>query len=192
QLLSFTGLNSSKMINMLNISSDTINWRCGLFSRNIPSAKSVELILKGITKTNVSINPFIERQIFIPKDELTVMGKSKFKLGKNTVCGKRYWDCQSLFQIIFGPMDYEQFSSYIQDGNMHLKLLKIIQLITGPEYEFEVVLILKNEEVPEFKTGTSQLKLGYNTWLKKEVKYLDQNPINFFSTEYIQKILRRK
>jgi len=191
QLLSFAGLNSSRMIKKLNMPSDIIKWRCGLFSRNNPSAKSVEIILQGITKTNVSIKPFIERQIIIPKDELTVVGCSKFKLGKNTICGKRYWDCQSLFQVIIGPMNYKQFEYYIPNGNMHLNLFKMIQTITGPEYEFEIVLLLKNEEVPDLKTGAMNLRLGYNTWLKKESKKLDNHPKLFFSADYIQRMLRR-
>jgi len=187
-LLSLTGLNSKSMLHILDIMPGTFQYRTGLLSKNVPSAKSLEMILSSFTSTQVHIKQFVERKMPIPENELTIVGDSTFKLGKNTLCGKRYWECQSLIRITFGPMNYNRFLMYFPKGNMHKTLLKLIQLTLGPEFEFEIVLILNRKQVPIFKAGPSELKLGYNTWIKNEQSLKD--PFLAFSAQYTNNIIK--
>ncbi|MBL8825106.1 MAG: type VI secretion system baseplate subunit TssG [Planctomycetia bacterium] len=97
-------------------------------------------------------------------------------LGEDVIAGERIWDFNSMFRISLGPLSYDRFVELLPDES-HVKVRKTFYLLcqmtrfyVGPEFDFEVQLRLKGDEVPACELsnpGGSTLgaRLGWNTWL---------------------------
>ena len=81
--------------------------------------------------------------------------------------GARVWDVQSKFRIRVGPVNYQDFSSLSPTDAGLRRLAQITRLYVGPEFDFDVQVVLKGEEVPRCTLqagGDFQPRLGWNTW----------------------------
>ena len=68
-----------------------------------------------------------------------------------------------------GPMSYKQFVAFLPVGSAFKPVMEIIKLLAGPEFDFDVQLVLKAEEVPGTVLTTRARRrpmVGWNTWLK--------------------------
>lgn len=68
-------------------------------------------------------------------------------------------------------MDFETYRSLWPQGEAFSVLSSVIRLAAGPEFDFEISLILKREEIPELRLGGADedrepgARLGWSTWL---------------------------
>src|SRR5262249_23279993 len=64
---------------------------------------------------------------------------------------------------------YKQFASFLPTGSAFKPMMEIIKLLAGPEFDFDVQLVLKAEEVPGTVLTTRARRrpmLRWNTWLR--------------------------
>jgi type VI secretion system protein ImpH len=91
------------------------------------------------------------------------------QLGLNTVVGERVWSVENRFRVRLGPMDYRQFAAFTPDGPLHVPLAQLIRTHAGPEYDFDVQLVLRRDQVPMSRlTARDQpptSRLGWNCWI---------------------------
>jgi len=102
---------------------------------------------------------------------------SNSQLGVNAVVGQRVWDVQSKFRICIGPLDYQQFVEFLPDWSASstskalFLLSHLVRLYVGPEYDFDVQVMLKADQVPSLVLDSKAEigpRLGWNTWLCSE------------------------
>jgi type VI secretion system protein ImpH len=97
------------------------------------------------------------------------------QLGANVVVGERVWDQQSKFRVRVGPLTYAEFQRFMPNGDRLRKLCQLARAFVGPEYDFDVQVVLRPDEVPgcqlEAKGGKG-VQLAWTTWMRaKEFIY---------------------
>ncbi len=75
-------------------------------------------------------------------------GSYSEQLGFGAVVGDEIWDQQSRVRIQLGPLTLEQYVDFLPGHEGHRQLRSLTQFYASGEYDMEVQLILRKEEVP--------------------------------------------
>ena len=81
------------------------------------------------------------------------------------MAGQRVWDVQSKFRLRVGPIGYEEFRRLMPSGDRLLPLCQFVRTYAGPEWDFDVQLVLRRREVPECRLD-GNARLGWNIWVR--------------------------
>ncbi|MBI5657739.1 MAG: type VI secretion system baseplate subunit TssG, partial [Geobacter sp.] len=94
-----------------------------------------------------------------------------------------FYECRSKFRVKLGPMGYKNFLRLLPSGSVLASSFSMIKYMTGREYEFDVSLILKRDEIPPCILGQAGLapQLGWTTWIKSEGMTHDYDPCVTFA-----------
>jgi type VI secretion system protein ImpH len=85
------------------------------------------------------------------------------------VDGDEIWDQQSRVRVKLGPLAAEQYLAFLPGGEACDPLRDLVRFYCGMQFEIEVQLILKQDEVPNCNLGKPDLagpRLGWFTWMK--------------------------
>jgi len=163
------GLGTNGLINSLGLPQKNFLPFCsGLLSRYVPSANVLKLILENFSGFKINIKQFVEQMLPISEEDQTLLGENNSYLDGNMICGNVVLDNQSKFIIEIGPLKYKDFKKLLPTENLHMAVLSLIKYFVGPEYEFDLCLILSREETPIFEIPLDDHdapKLGWTTWL---------------------------
>jgi type VI secretion system protein ImpH len=66
--------------------------------------------------------------------------------------------------VNIGPMGYDEFLRFMPDGDMAEPVKTMVRFSAGIEYEYDLKIILKKEEVPPLGLGLGY-HIGQTTWL---------------------------
>lgn len=169
-LLHMVGLGTPGLRNRMAFPDKAVVFYGGLTMQTPRSACSVQIVLSHYLGVPVEVEQFVGRWINLEEDDVTELGKNACTLGDDMVAGSRVWDQQSKFRLKIGALTFEQFQSFLPDGSQWKVVMDFVRLLVGIEYEFDVQLILKAPEVPDFVLGSgeNQPRLSWTTWLKTE------------------------
>ena len=70
------------------------------------------------------------------------------QLGLGAVVGDEIWDQQSRVRIRLGPLTLEQYLDFLPGHEGHRQLRSLTRFFAGGEFDVEVQLILRRQEVP--------------------------------------------
>ncbi|HEV2854537.1 MAG TPA: type VI secretion system baseplate subunit TssG, partial [Thermoanaerobaculia bacterium] len=73
------------------------------------------------------------------------------------------------FRLVLGPLTLEQFRRLLPAGPQYAPLMHLARFVAGPEFDFDVQLVLKAGDVPDCTLGPAAAAppmLGWTTWLK--------------------------
>jgi len=59
-----------------------------------------------------------------------------------------FWDSQSKFRIKIGPVNLQEFKAFVPLGSAFRPTTDLLRLVAGPEFDFDLQLVVKAEEVP--------------------------------------------
>jgi type VI secretion system protein ImpH len=145
----------------------------GHFANTTRSAVALEGILRdylGLPATVLQAQP---QWLTLDPDDRSVMPSATNKAGRNNllgvnlVIGERVRDIQSKFRVRIGPLTREQFHRFMPSGPALRPLCQLIRTYVGPEFDFDVQLVLYAKEVPQLEVSPNaalQPRLGWNTW----------------------------
>lgn len=85
-------------------------------------------------------------------------------VGSTVIVGSRVWQCQHKFRLTLGPMRLRDYIRMLPGGESLHRLVAWVRNYVGDEYSWDVRLILKADEVPQFQLGAAA-QLGWTTWL---------------------------
>ncbi len=138
----------------------------GYLSNQNKNAEGLIAILADYFKLPVKLSEFVGEWLNIERGDQTRLGESKRtgQLGESVVLGSKVWSCQHKFRIIFGPLNLEEYNSLLPAGKRLDVLIAIVQNYTGYEFNWDVNLVLKRDEVPLTRLD-GQSRLGWNSWL---------------------------
>ena len=168
-LLSLIGLGTPGLTGMIGLPEESLTFYTGLLSRMIPSSVAIEATVEYFSGTNVVVRQFIDRMLPLNREDQTQIGFANGQLGINTVCGSHVWESQTKFQVNLGPMGYDDFLRFLPTGDLLRPIFSLVRYMVGIEYEFEIGLFLKREEVPACILGPetpASPRLGWSTWMK--------------------------
>ncbi len=168
--LSVIGLGTGRLVDMIGFpDKSTVYYYSGLLSRPVPSSVAIEATVGYFAGVSVHVQQFIDQLLPISEEDQTQIGLSNGRLGIDAICGSYVWDNQTKFRIKMGPIGYDDFLRFLPTGEMFHPTFSLVRYMVGIEYEFDICLILKREEVPpcilgEETPGSSLL--GLSTWIK--------------------------
>lgn len=143
----------------------------GRLSHPTRNAEGLEAIIRGYFGVPANIVEFIGRWLDLPERYWCRIGSGSesTRLGIGAVAGTRAWDVQSCVRIRLGPMRFADYCRLLPNGESYRRLVDWVRNYIGMELDFEVQLVLREEEVPKISLGGQRARgaqLGWTTWLR--------------------------
>lgn len=170
-LFSLIGLGIEPLRNRQDFPDAALLFYAGAFAQRHRPALMLERILGEYFDLPVEVQPFQGRRLRLDDEDRSALGASGRHngLGKTLVLGAKVWDEQSKFRLRIGPLTFDQFQRLSPEGPDLKALTQLTRLYVDGEFDFDVQLILKAEEVPSSqltKPPNQAARLGRTAWLK--------------------------
>ncbi|MCP5069582.1 MAG: type VI secretion system baseplate subunit TssG [bacterium] len=137
------------------------------------------------TEEFIEIVEFAPRWLPIGVGRRCRLGVSNSRLGgqkahdEELIMGQRIRDALGQFRVVIGPLEFEEFASFLPGGPKWAALLALVDLVRPDRLDYEVRLRLS--KVPGLHIGrASSQKLGWSTWLQSpDVERVDEGIVDF-------------
>ncbi len=171
-LLDLIGLGTPGLQDRLRVLDDSLLYFSGLLAQRPRSASALEQILSDYFEVPVEVEQFAGGWYPLDVSTQTQFGDGtgySEQLGVGAVVGNEVWDQTARVRIKVGPLTLEQYRDFLPAGSAFEPLREITRFFSNDEFDFEIRLILKREEVPRCELGTEgeeAPRLGWVTWAK--------------------------
>ena len=166
------GLRTDGLWNQLSVPSSDFLYFAGHFANRRPTACALGAMIESAFNVPTQVEQFIGQWMYIPLAEQTRIGAQPLgvsmgnQLGVEAFAGQRVLDFQNKFRVRIGPLDFKNFLELNPDSPKLRQVFDHIRLYVGPQYDVDIQVILKREEVAISKLGNRQsAHLGWNTWI---------------------------
>ncbi len=168
---SLSGMAGDELQNNDQLNLDACLHRSGLLSMGSRPADGLCSLLTDFFNLPFKILQFTGSWLALrPRDQVQIGNmKSATKLGFNTTLGEKVFDAQHKFTISCGPLTRTDFDRLLPNNKPFEELRLLTRHYCGDEFDWDVELWLKEDEVPEFRLG-EQGALGWNTWIGDRTK----------------------
>ncbi len=180
-----TGHGTPGLAGRTTLRDDTLLYFAGLFAARNRSATALQGMLAAYLGVPVRIEQFTGRWIAVAPDEqsrLVAGNDGAFsQLGEDAMLGSRVWDAQGTFRVVVGPLRLAQMRALMPHGDTLPRLVDLVRSFVGPEFSFDVQLILAAADVPDLHldpaAGEDAPRLGWNSWVKSAPALADSGDI---------------
>jgi type VI secretion system protein ImpH len=182
-LRSLVGLGTDGVSGKMGLPEESPMYFAGLLSRGVPSADAVCSAVSYYFQVDARIDQFVGRPITLAPEDRTALGRANCRIGEDAICGSQVWESQSRFRLNLGPMPFGTYVTFFPGGDRLKSLFSLVKYQVGPEYEFDVRLVLKKEDVPGCRLGAAGSpagRLGWSTWVKSPDMVLRSDPYATF------------
>ena len=178
-VLALLGLATPGLQERQQVPDDALLFYSGLLSAHARSAEGLRQLLADYFGVRVEIEQFVGAWYAVDRDAQCCLGEGlsdSGRLGIGAVVGDEIYDRQSRVRIRFGPLTLEQYNDFLPGGEGYRHARSLTTFYAGGEYDVELQLILRREEVPpcELAAAESGPQLGWTTWVKS--KELNRDP----------------
>jgi len=169
-LLALLGLATPGLQDRQDVSDDALLFYAGLLSLHTRSATVLRQVLRDYFMVPVEIEQFVGAWYPIDRESQCSMSETpnySDQLGFGAIVGDEIWDQQSRVRIQIGPLTLERYMEFLPGGEAYRHVRALASFFTGKEYDVEIQLILRREEVPvcELKPEPGW-QLGWTSWVK--------------------------
>lgn len=120
----------------------------------------------------------VERWVKVHPDDQARLGVANFQLGENLTVGETVIDRTGKCRIEIGPLELDDFRLLRRGGKQHGALCGLARLMLPDVLQFDLQLILKQNQVPATRLGGAEpTELGVTTWLLSEPSASDKAAI---------------
>lgn len=183
-LMCLIGLGTEGLAGGIGLPWDPLIFYGGLLSRQVPSAAAIESAVGYCSGVRAEVYQFVDRVISLDPGDYTQIGIVNAEMGVNAICGSETWENQTKFRVCLGPMSYQRFVRFLPSGDLLQPIFSLLRYMSGIEFDFEVRLILRREEVPPCRLGGPETQasphLGWSTWVKTTGESLPEDPFITF------------
>ncbi len=140
----------------------------GLIAQKPHSAWALGAVLRDYFGTPAEIVQFQGQWFPLEADSVSQLGSTRSSLGHDLVAGSNVFVSQSKFRVRFGPLTLRQFLSFLPVGDAFVPACDLTRYMAGLEFDFDVQLVLKKEEVPPVSLASDAPllpMLGWTTWV---------------------------
>jgi type VI secretion system protein ImpH len=178
-LMDLIGLGTPGLQNRLPVLDDTLLYYSGLLAQRPRSAVALQNLLSDYFEVPVEVEQFAGG--WYPLDRKTQtnlkegLGESE-QLGFGAVVGDEVWDQTARIRIVVGPLTLEQYQDFLPQGSAFAYLRALVHLFTNGEFDIEIKLILKRQDVPPIELGAegeSVPQLGWHSYVKTRPMKVD-------------------
>jgi len=168
-LFALVGLGTDGLRGRQSVPDDALLLYAGLIAQRPHSASALEGILRDYFGVPTATRQFVGQWLDLEPEDRSRLGARNSRLGADLVCGDHVWNNQSRFRIRLGPLSFAPFRTFLPRGGAWRPLNDLVRFLAGAEYDFDVQLVLKKEEIPECLLASDAAAppmLGWTTWLK--------------------------
>jgi len=194
-ILSLAGLGTKGMVKNLGLPRESLTFYSGLLSRPVASAKGIAAAIEYFSGSPVHVDQFIECDVLLEKGDQSSIGTANASLGIDAVCGCFIKECQTKFRVNIGPVKYERFTRLMPEGDLLFPIFSLIKYMVGIEFEFEIRVFLKKNDVPVSIIGSIDAdspKLGFSTWVAGQTYQYENDQYITFQEQYLLHIKKHK
>ncbi len=139
---------------------------CGRLAAQTRCPEGLQAMLAEYFNVGARIEEFTGEWLSLPDRDVVRLGEvpANGVLGLSAILGTEVWSCQHKFQVVLGPLSYENYESFLPGGRRMGHLTALVRNYAGDEPAWDLLLILKRKEVPRFCLDGRQ-RLGWTTWL---------------------------
>jgi type VI secretion system protein ImpH len=167
-LLDVIGLGTRGLQGRLGVPDEALLFYGGLVAQRPRSASAIAAILGDHFGVPVRVEQFTLQWLALEEGSLTRLGAANSSLGVDTIVGTRVEDNQAKFRLRIGALKLSEFLRFLPSHPTLGFLTKLTRWLVGLEFDFDVQLQLRAEEVPECRldSGETGARLGWTSWLK--------------------------
>lgn len=175
------GLGTPEFDGLLTVPQERLLFYTGLLSLQARSAAALKQFLEDYFDVPVEVEQFIGvwRQLDA-SDQCCFVGGDSYseQLGVAVVAGDALWDHQSRIRVKLGPLNENQYLSFLPSGSALEPFRELTRFFCGSSLEIELQLILQRDEVPSCDLGRDDQagpRLGWFTWIRSGMPF-DRSP----------------
>lgn len=144
-------------------------FRAGLFASASRSAAGLEAVLAEYFRHRIEVRQFVGGWLRVPRDLQTQLGtgESFAILGVSATLGATSWQCQNRFEVVVGPLQFEEFMQFLPGSRALRSLAELIRLYTSGEWSWQVRLLVNDADAPGVSLGKVG-RLGWTSWLGRK------------------------
>lgn len=162
---------------------ESIAHLAGLLRQRPLSAEALRRGLSDYFRVPIGIEQFVGRWYAIPPEQRAMLGQANMRLGENCLVGERIWQRNLRVRIHIGPLDSASYLQFLPSGELAAALSKILSLLTGGQFEYEICLILRSAAVqPTRLDSATPQRLGYDSFLLTHAASADRRDIRYLAT----------
>jgi type VI secretion system protein ImpH len=171
------GVGTAGLRGRLEVPDEAFLFYAGHFAHQPRSAASLEALLADYFGMPLEVRPLEGQWLHLEPADRALLPGPRCPGGRNNrpgldlVIGDRVWDVQSKFRLRVGPLSFAQFRRLMPNGDGLRPLCQLTRAYVGPEFDFDVQVVLRPAEVPWCRLGADADPgpyLGWNTWLRSE------------------------
>lgn len=173
RVLALMGLGTPGLEDRQEIADHSLLFYSGLLSMHARSATALRHLLIDYFGVAVEIEQFVGAWYPVEQEAQCCLGEGvsdSERLGVGAVVGDEIWDQQSRARIQLGPLTLAQYMDFLPGGDGYRKIKALAGFFAGGEYDLELQLILRREDVPacELNQSESGPQLGWTSWMKSK------------------------
>ncbi len=171
-LLDFIGLGTEGLQDRQTVSDQSLMYYAGLLGQHPRSAVALRQFLEDYFDVPVAIEQFAGAWYRLSPDMQCCLDRAPSdseRVAIGAVVGDEIWDEQSRVRIVLGPLSLERYLDFLPSGTAYEPLRALTRFFSGNEFDFEVRLVLKRDEVPACELGREDSGaplLGWLSWAK--------------------------
>jgi type VI secretion system protein ImpH len=172
-LFDLVGLGTKGLRGRLSVRDETLLLYAGLAAQRPRSASALRGILRDYFDLPVEVLQFQGSWHGLGEGDFSYLSTEGLhnQLGVGAVAGDAVWIQEARFRIRIGPLQWEQFCSFLPGGRAMRELEDLTRFFLGTTPLFDVQLVLEASQVPR-----SQLReepgypprLGWDSWLTEQ------------------------
>ncbi|MEK7854637.1 MAG: type VI secretion system baseplate subunit TssG, partial [Acidobacteriota bacterium] len=168
-LFDLIGVGTNGLRGRMSLPDESLLPYAGLIAQKPHSCNAVENVLSDYFSSKAKIRQFHGQWLDLEPSDYTRLGEKNSVLGESAIAGTRVWEQQSKFRVRLGPLDFQKFQAFLPTGSAYEPLRSIVKFLIGFEFDYDVQLLLKKQQVPSsILTTRAQRRpmLGWTTFLK--------------------------
>jgi type VI secretion system protein ImpH len=185
-LFALVGLGTDGLRGRQSVPDEALLLYAGLIAQRPHSASALVGLLRDYFGVPVGTRQFVGQWLDLEPEDRSRLGAKNSRLGADLVCGDHVWNNQSRFRIRLGPLGLASFQTFLPRGGAWRPLNDLVRFFVGIEYDFDVQLVLKKEEIPACQLvsdSPSPAMLGWTSWLKSGPSPADASELILESIE---------
>jgi type VI secretion system protein ImpH len=171
-LLDLIGLGTKGLGHRQTVPDDSLVYYAGLLGQRPRSAQALRQLIEDYFDVPAEVVQFAGAwyRLDVPTQcRLDATATESEQLAVGAVVGDEIWDLQSRVRVRLGPLALDQYRDFLPTGTAYAPLQALVRFFAGNEFDFEVQLVLKREQVPGCELGRGDQtapRLGWLTWAK--------------------------
>lgn len=143
--------------------------RVGQIGASARSADGLEAVLSDYFRQKIEVREFVGSWLRIPQELRTRLGATDDSavLGRAATLGAGSWQRQGKFEVVIGPMAFEDFLQFLPGSRALRSLADLVRFYTSGEWVWQVRLLVEKGDAPSVALGRVG-RLGWTSWLGRK------------------------